>query len=261
MKDTSSNDGRMFTIPRNRRLTWDLLHFNRSVPQCGHSLVMNLSGLAEARAKSDVRISWPALFLKAYALVAMDKPELRQTWYRWPFAHLYQHPSSVGVLTVQREYKGSSWLFWGRIQNPENQSLKEIQEQIDRFQTGLPQDLFRNEIRMAAFPTFVRRLIWSWNIHVAKPGRSRQLGTFFVSTLSGRGVEIAIPPSIQTGCLTYGPLSDLGQCRVTIAYDHRVMDGVAIAECLKQLEVTLLQTVRLELLKLKPSEATIQDVA
>jgi len=74
-------------------------------------------------------------------------------------------------------------------------------------------------------------------------------------------VEIQIPPSIQTGCLTYGPLSDLGHCRVTIAYDHRVMDGVVVADILKQLEVTLLQTVRLELLKLVASHATIHDVA
>ena len=108
-------DGRSFSIPRDRRLTWDLLWFNRSVPQCGHDCVFDLTALAEARAACQVRISWPALFLKAYGLVAEEFPELRQTWYRWPWAHLYQHPQSVGILTIQREHKGRPWLFWGRF--------------------------------------------------------------------------------------------------------------------------------------------------
>lgn len=244
------NDGRAFRIPYSRRLSWDLLWFNQSVPLCGHDRRCNLASLAAARSAAGVRISWPAIFMKAYALVAQEIPELRQTWYRWPWAHLYQHPASVGVLTVQREVKGERWLFWGRISEPESLSLTDIQAMVDRYTTGAPREMFGREQKLARLPTLLRRLIWGWNIHVAHRKRAKRIGTFFLSTLAGRGVEIQVPPSIQTGCLTYGPLDDSGHLKVTLAYDHRVMDGALVAEVLAKLEVTLCETLRDELLKL-----------
>ena len=70
---------------------------------------MNLADVSETRDQCSERISWPAIFLKAYAIVAQEIPELRQTWYRWPWAHLYQHSTSVATLTVQREMAGEQW--------------------------------------------------------------------------------------------------------------------------------------------------------
>jgi len=220
-----------------------------------------LASVAEARAAAGVRISWPAIFLKAYALVAAGTPELRQTWYRWPWAHLYQHPHSVATISVQREYDGEPWLFWGKIPSPESLSLLEIQQFIDRFTTEPVRQQFRREFKLAQLPTLLRRLIWGWNIHVAKENRARRLGTFFLSTLAGRGAEIQVPPSIHTGCLTYGPLSENGLSRVTLAYDHRIMDGALVASCLERLESVLLETVRAELLQLGQSVANMDSAA
>ncbi|MEZ6121847.1 MAG: hypothetical protein R3C49_01575 [Planctomycetaceae bacterium] len=258
---TDGRDGRSFSVPPCRRLTWDLLWFNRSVPLCGHDRVMSLAPLAAARSSASVRISWPALFLKAYSLAAQDIPELRQTWYRWPLAHLYQHPHSVGTLTVQREVKGEPWLFWGLIDQPENLSLTEIQGQIDRWVQAPVREVFRRQQKLARLPTVLRRLIWRWNLHVAKAGRASRLGTFFLSTLSGRGVEIQVPPSIHTGCLTYGPLNEDGRTRVTLAYDHRIMDGARAAECLIRLEQLLLEKLSQELLQVCPQDAKIPHAA
>ena len=243
-------DGTAFRIPYSRRLSWDLLWFSRSVPLCGHDRRCNLTPLAEARTSAGVRISWPAIFLKAYAVVARDIPELRQTWHRWPWAHLFQHVDSVGVLTVHREVKGERWLFWGRVPAPDSLSLTEIQALVDRFTTGSPRELFGREQKLARLPTIFRRLIWGWNIHVAHRKRAQRIGTFFLSTLAGRGVEIQVPPSIHTGCLTYGPLDQANQLKVTLAYDHRVLDGALVAEVLTRLEVTLCETLRDELLQI-----------
>lgn len=249
VKVTDTRDGKVFPVPACRRLTWDLLYFNRAVPQCGHDRQFDLSGLAAARSEAAIRISWPALFLKAYGLLAAEFPALRQTWYRWPIAHIYQHSSSVGILTVQRELAGTPWLFWGRIPTPESRSLVEIQALIDDFQSSSVKKAFRKELQLARLPTILRRLIWGWNIHVSKRKRARRLGTFFLSTLSGLGAEIQIPPAIHTGCLTYGPLTDRGTTRVTLAYDHRVMDGVYVAECLARLECILSETLKREVLQ------------
>lgn len=253
--------GRAFLIPRARRLTWDLLAFNRAVPLCGHDRTMDLSQLKQARRLAPVRISWPAVFVKAYGLLAKEVPALRQIWYRWPIAHLYEHPHSVAAVAVQRVHEGTPWLFWGLIKRPEDMSLLQIQHRLDQLTEGDVVRTYRKQIQLASLPTLLRRIIWGWNLAVAKSRRAGRLGTFFLSTLSGKGVEIQTPPSIQTGCLTYGPLDRNSHCRVTLAYDHRVVDGALIADCLNRMEVILSETVRSELLNLSPAVHDTADVA
>lgn len=236
---TDPRDGRRFAISPSRNLSRDLLVFHHDIPLCAHDRRMNLSTIATVRQASPVRVSWPALFLKACALVAKQVPELRQTWYRWPWAYLYQHPVSVGSLTVQRELDGEPWLFWGLVPEPDTLPLTEIQRRLDWFRDGDVRTVFRKQLRFAKLPTVIRRLIWRWNLGVATAKRAERLGTFFLSTLSGRGVEIQLPPSVQTGCFTFGPLDNNHVSRITLAYDHRVMDGALVAQVLEQLETAL----------------------
>ena len=232
-------NGRRIRVPASRRLSWDLLYFHKSIPLCAHDRRMNLQELSAARDACSERVSWPTLFLKAFAIVAQEVPELRQTWYRWPWAHLYQHPFSVATMTVQRQMDGEPWLFWGQIASPESKSLAEIQQAINRFRDADVRQVFRKQLQLASVPMPLRRMIWWWNLNVATGLRAKRLGTFFLSTLAGRGAEIQLPPSIHTGCLTYGPLDDTGTARVTLAYDHRVMDGALVADILQRLEQTL----------------------
>ena len=235
---SSKRDGKRFLIPPSRRLTWDLLWFHKAVPLCAHDRRMALAETAACRLAAPRRISWPALFLKAAGLTAVEFPELRQTWFRWPSAHLYQHPHTVAVVTVQREIEGEPWLFWGRIPQPEQLTLAHIQERIEQFQLEDPKRVFRQALQLAQLPLLLRRSVWWWNLNVSPRGRARRLGTCFLSTLAGRGVEIQLPPSVHTACFTYGPLDEQGRCRVTLAYDHRIMDGArvaAILECMEKL--------------------------
>jgi hypothetical protein len=243
-------DNRRFRIPASRRLSCDLLYFNRNVPLCGHDRVTDLAAVAEARQRSAIRVSWPALFLKAYAIVARDVPQLRQTWHRFPLPHLYQHGQSVAVVTVQRELDGEPWLFWGRIGQPDQLPLEIIQQRIDSYCNEPCRQVHRKQLQLAGLPLVFRRLIWWWNLNIATRNRAKRLGTFFLSTLASRGVAIQIPPSIHTGCLTYGPLDQNGRCTVTLAYDHRIMDGVVVADALRQLETTLNETLATELRQL-----------
>ena len=236
---TDIRNGRRIRVPASRRLSWDLLYFHRDVPLCAHDRRMSLADVARVRNSRTERVSWPALFLKAYAIVAQDVPELRQTWYRWPWAHLYQHPSSVATLTVQREMHGEPWLFWGQIASPELKSLSELQHAINEFRDGDVRRVFRKQLQLAKLPTAFRRMLWWWNLNVATAVRAKRLGTFLLSTLAGRGAEIQLPPSIHTGCLTFGPLDENGVARVTLAYDHRIMDGALVADILQRLEATL----------------------
>lgn len=252
---TIAHDGRRFLVPASRNLSRDLLAFHQGVPLCGHDRRMNLATVAVVRQASPVRVSWPALFLKAYGLVARKFPELRQTWYRWPWAHIYQHPLSVATLAVQRELAGEPWLFWGRIVEPEALPLIEIQRRIDWYRDGDASAVFKKQIRFARLPTVMRRLMWHWNLGVATAKRADRIGTFFLSTLAGRGVEIQLPPSVQTGCLTFGPLDNDQFARVTLAYDHRIMDGALVADVLAELERTLNGSLVAELTDIKSGSA------
>lgn len=245
-------DGRRFSVPPNRRLPWDLLHFSRQIPLCGHDRIADLTACAVARANCCVRISWAAIFLKAYGLVATDIAELRQTWYRWPWAHLYQHPHSVGALAVQRMIDDVPWLFWGRIDDPSGNSLLSLQQRIDDCCQQPVETVFRRQWQIAHLPTLIRRFVWWMNLNLAWRGRSKRLGTFFLSTLAGRGAEIQIPPAIHTGCLTFGPLDEQQRTRITVAYDHRVMDGALVAEVLERLETVLNTVLVQELTEIPP---------
>ena len=246
-------DGRRFQIPRSRRLTWDLLWFHRRIPLCPHERQLQLQAVAAARAGCSVRISWAAIFMRTTGLLSAEFPELRQIWYRWPWAHLYQHPHSVGILTVQREMNGEAWLFWGRIVSPESLQLTEIQQRIDQFRERPPGEVFSRMLQLAALPFPLRRLVWWWNLNLATSGRARRLGTFFLSTLAGQGAEIPLPPSVQTACLSWGPLRADQTCRFTMAYDHRVFDGMLASRMLARIQELLDQQIAAELQQLSCS--------
>ncbi len=253
---SDNRDGKRFRVPLSRRLSWDLLSFHQHVPLCAHDRRMNLRVVSDARDACAQRVSWPALFIKAYAIVAAEVPELRQTWYRWPWAHIYQHPHSVATLAVQHEFNDEKWLFWGLISTPEKSDLVELQRLIDRYRDGDVQKIFAKQLQLAHLPTPLRRAIWWSNLNVATKSRAKRIGTFFLSTLAGRGTEIQLPPSVHTGCLTFGPLDENGVSRVTLAYDHRIMDGALVANALHRLERVLNETMVAEMRSIQQLQQT-----
>ena len=234
-------------IPRSRRLTTDVVHFHRQVPSTPHLRRMNLGPVRAARAGAAIRIGWPVLFIRALGLVCDRFPELRQSWLKAPFPHLFQHKTSIGMLAVERWYRGEPWLFWTRFQHPANRNLADLQQRLELGQTEPIERKFRRQLQLSLFPAVIRRLLWWWSLNVSGRSRERRAGTFFVSTLGSRGAQILHPPSFQTVCLSYGPFDANHQCDVVLSYDHRVMDGSLVAAALADLEATLNDTIVEEL--------------
>lgn len=237
-------------IPRSRALCGDVLYFAKKIPTCAHDKLIDLSSLQEIRKSLPQRISWSMLFIKAYSIVASRRPELQQSYIRWPIPHIYQHDQNVAMVAVHREFDDEPWLLWGRFLNPESTPLVHMQENLERFQTGPFRETFTQQWQLSLFPTFLRRLFWFCNLNFAGKKRAKRLGTFGLSTLASKGVEIQEPPAHLTSCLTYGPFDEQGRSRVTIAYDHRLMDGTAIADALNDLEETLQGVIADELREL-----------
>lgn len=236
---SKSERTRRLRLSRSRRLTIDVLHYNRKVPTCAHDRRCDLSHVAKLRSRLPVRISWSLLFIKAFALVAAKRSVLRQAYVSWPWPHVLEHPFSVGMLATQREHNGEPWLFWSRFTRPESRSLIDLQQKLDQFQREPVQQVFAQQWQLSALPTWLRRCFWWWTLNLAGSQRAHRVGTFFLTTLAGKGVEIQDPPAFLTSNLTYGPLDEQGCCKVTLSYDHRLMDGGTVADCLIELEAVL----------------------
>ena len=93
----------------------------------------------------------------------------------------------------------------------------------------------------------MRRLFWWLTFQPSGKKKCKRLGTFFLTTISGRGAEIQDPPSMLTSGFTYGPIDAEGNTRVTITYDHRILDGHHVADILVGFEKTLQTDVLAEL--------------
>lgn len=238
---------RRLSLSRSRRLTIDVLHYNRKVPTCAHDRRCDLSRVAELRSQLPVRISWSLLFIKAFGIVASKRSVLRQSYVSWPWPHVIEHPYSIGMLATHREHQGEPWVFWSRFSQPENRSLIDMQQHLNRYQTDPVEKAFQQQWQLSALPTFLRRCFWWWTLNLAGNRRARRIGTFFLTTLAGKGVEIQDPPAFLTSNVTYGPLDETGHSRVTISYDHRLMDGSTVADCLIELEATLNNVIAREL--------------
>ena len=242
----SDGDGRSL-FPRNRRLVCDLLHFAKQTPSCAHDRELNLAKISELRGYLSTRISWPALFIRAYAMVAERFSDLRKSYMAWPFPHVYQHPTSVAMLSVQRQVNGIDWLCFGRFLSPEEMSLSAIQLRLDAYRNEPAEKIFRRQFRFSAFPVFLRRLAWWVTLNLQGDRRARRVGTFGLSSISNLGAVIQHPPSFLTSTITYGPLDSLGRCRFTVVYDHRLMDGVYIAKALCEVQVVFDNDISAEL--------------
>jgi hypothetical protein len=230
---------RRMPIPRSRRLVLDVLHYRAKVPTCAHDRLCDFRRVAEARERCPVRISWSMIFIKAFGLVAARLPVLRQTYQRWPWPHVYQHPTSVAMVATHRDFCGEPWLFWSRFSSPEAKPLVSLQASLDRYLKEPVETTFPWQYQLSGFPTPVRRFLWSWTLTIGGPNRVRRSGTFFLTTIAGQGAEIQHPPAFLTTNATYGPIDENGKSRVTLAYDHRLMDGRLVAEVLAGIEDAL----------------------
>lgn len=219
-------------MPVHRALVSDLMWLHRSMPTVSQTKTFNLRELRLAREACPRRVSWAIAFLRAYALTSVEFPSLRRTYISWPWPHLYEHPEAIGNLVVSREANGESWLFFAPIASAESFSLDRQQGLLERYQSGPVEEVFKNQVRLAHYPFFVRRLMWWLRFHFSSSKRIKRLGTFALTTVARHGVSILDPRAPVTSTLTYGPISDTDQCDVTISYDHRVMDGKEVAEIL-----------------------------
>ena len=122
--------GRRIPLSLPRRLVCDMLHFARQVPSVPVQRRMQLARVAAARNAARPRPSWCAVFTKAFAIVAANRPELRRSYIPFPWPHLYESKASVATGTVERRYEGEDAVFFVPMQKPDGFTLARIDTRL-----------------------------------------------------------------------------------------------------------------------------------
>ena len=153
--------GRPISFPPSRRVLIDTLYFANKIPILPVQRRMALGALVEARRICPHRPPWTALFLKAFAILAQQTPELRRVYIGLPRPHLYEYPSSVGMVSFERNTKDGAQVFIGRIKNPENCSLAELTQILRRFNEAPLEEIkdFRRVLVLGRLPRLLRRFV------------------------------------------------------------------------------------------------------
>jgi hypothetical protein len=246
--------GRALKLSGPRRLVCDLMRFSIGVPRVSVQRQMNLAPLQNARRSAESRPSWTVLFLKGYALLAMETPELRRAYVKLPRPQLYEYPGNIASIAHEREYDGERAVLLSVIKNPERRTIGELAASIEAARTRpvLEVKEFRRALKIARAPAPIRWLLMWLGLNLGRQ-RARHFGTFQLSVYSGLGAESLNPLTPLTTLLNYGPINEDGSVTVRIHYDHRVMDGANVARALERFERILNGEIAAEVTSLAAS--------
>lgn len=254
--------GRTLPLSPGRKMVMEVLHHGRKVPALPLSKVMNVRKLASAR-NAGAAVSWTALFMKAYSLVAQRHPELRRAYLPYPWPRLYEHPVSECALLLEREQDGEDIVLGAKLRAPELRTLTELDVTMSRLRDAPVREIgdFRQWLRLGRLPGFLRRFVFWHALYFSGRKRAKHFGTFAISSLGSLGVEQHHPISPLTTYLTFGPIAPEGDVNVKLIYDHRVMDGKFVARCLNALEQMLNTRVLEELQSTLPERIVTEPDA
>lgn len=244
--------GRALKLSAARRLVCDLMRFSIGIPRVTVQRRMNLGPLQAARMAQQSRSSWTVLFLKGYALLAHEMPDLRRAYIKLPRPQLYEFPVSVASVAHEREHDGERVVLLSMIRCPESCSIAELEASFHAARSLPVMEIkdFRRALKMARAPAPIRWLLMWLGLNIGRQ-RARFFGTFQLSVYSGLGAESLNPLTPLTTLLNYGPIGEDGSVDVRIHYDHRVMDGANVARALVRFEEILNNAVANE----------VQDIA
>ena len=248
--------GKWISLSANRRFICDLMAAARAVPSVPVERAMDLGRLKAARDSLASRPSWAALFVKAYATVARRTPEFCRSYLKFPWPHLCEYDDSAASIAVERDYRGEKAVFFGRVRGAADMTVVHLTNLIQAYQT-VPvaecQDFVRI-LRLSRLPFPLRRLAWWLALNTGRL-RGKHVGTFALSVYARPAAQSLHPLSPCTGTLNYGLIDDDGRVTVRLVYDHRVLDGSAVARFMEALEECLNGQLAAELVALAAAEA------
>jgi hypothetical protein len=236
--------GHKISLLPSSRVRNDSLYFASKAPLLPVQRRMALGSLVEARTSCPHRPAWTVLFIKAFAILAQQIPELRRVYIGFPSPHLYEYPTSIGIVAFERATGQGVEVFGGKIKDPASRSLSELVEIVRRFREQSLSEIkdFRRILFFGRLPGPLRRLLMWIGLNIGRQ-RANFFGTFALSVYSALGAESLRPLFPCTVTLNYGVFAADGTVNVRFVYDHRVMDGTVVARALQSFEKILTETI------------------
>jgi len=182
---------RRVSLSLGRRLIGEVCHFALRTPNGVVERAMDLGPVMAARAVHPDPPSWIALFAKALALAGTDIPALRQCYVRLPWPGIYEHPSSVVMVTIERDVAGEPIPLFGRLKHPEFKSLDETHTTLRALKTAPLNSVreFAYALTTSRLPLPLRRLLWWLGLNTG-PYRMAYFGTAVISVTAPFGAEV-----------------------------------------------------------------------
>lgn len=230
----------MTRLSKYRRATIEVLRLGAHVPLVTVQRRMSLARLMAARESNTGPPPWPAIFIKAYALLAQETPALRQSYFGLPIPRIHQYPFSDAAVAVERTFDGESVVYPLIVHNPAGYAIGEIAEMLRLARTAdvTTSADFRHAARLAGLPLPLLKIAYWIGFNVPSY-RRHFFGTFGLTTVASHGGELLNIVSPLTTTLTYGPFAADSTIDVRIIFDHRIIDGAPAARALVRLEQLL----------------------
>lgn len=259
---TSPARGRRIALTVARRLVADYMWAASGVARVDVTRRVAFREPTIARSELREPPSWTAIFVKAFAIVAAEIPELRRVYLKLPWPHLYEYADSTASVLQERQIMGDTGLLPLRFRQPDAVPLGELSEMIRRAADAPIEEarLYRNLILLARLPLVLRRLVWGVGLNIPRLRRNA-LGTYGVSSVARWETELGTTRSPLPCLLSYGPADADGRVDVRLNFDHRIFDGALAGRVLTRLEEVLNSSILDELRGLAGSQARARPAA
>jgi hypothetical protein len=251
--------GRRIRLSVARRMIADLMWAVSDMGRVSVTRPVAFRDVMAAREKLAAAPSWTAIFVKGFALVAAEMPELRRVYLRLPWPHLYEYTDSTVCIANERWIMGDLGLVPLRFHKPDAIPIGQLGEMIQRAAAApLEETRFHRQlVAIARLPLLARRLIVSLFLNV--PQLRRKLGTYGVSSAARWRADLGTSRTPQPCLLSYGPADADGNVVVRLTFDHRTFDGALAGRALARLDEILNSAILEELRGLAKSQPLVQS--
>ena len=259
---TSPSRDRRIALSVARRLVADYMWAASSIARVDVTRRVAFHELIRIRGELRDPPSWTAIFVKAFAIVAAEIPELRRVYMKLPWPHLYEYADSTASVLQERQIMGDTGLLPLRFRQPDVVALGELSEMIRRGADAPIEEsrFYRTLIVLARLPLVLRRLLWGLGLNIPRLRRNA-LGTYGISSVARWETELGTTRSPLPCLLSYGPADPHGKVDVRLNFDHRIFDGAFAGRVLTRLETVLNSSILEELRELAGLQARARPAA
>jgi hypothetical protein len=202
--------------------------------------------------------SWTAIFVKAFAIVAAEIPELRRAYMKWPWPHLHEYGESTVFVSHECKIDGETGVLPLRFRKPDGILLRQLSDMIRHAANAPIEDskFYRTLIALMRLPLLVRRFLLTLCLNIPRM-RRHAFGTCHISSIARWQSEFgATLTPLPYLLMTYGPADSEGKVQVELILDHRIFDGAVASRALSRLDQVLNSVILEELRELASHETT-----